>query len=76
MATFTVRQGKRYRATIALGPLERFASNAMIEERLRAAGFAEVRVSGGGGSRVAEGLWPAADATAEMPSQVSEVVEL
>ena len=76
MATFTVRQGKRYRASVALGWLERLASNAMIEERLRTAGFTDVRVSGSGGSRVAEGLWPGADATAEMPSQVSEVVEL
>jgi len=76
MATFTVRQGKRYRATVALGLLERFASNDVIEERLRAAGFTDVRITGAGASRVAEALWPAADTTAEMPSQIADVVEL
>jgi hypothetical protein len=76
MATFTVQQGKRYRATIALSGIERWASNEMIADRLRTAGFSEVTVSGVGTARVAEGLWPGADATAEMPAQVSDVVEV
>ena len=42
MATFTVRQGKRYRATVTLGGIERWASNEMIASRLRDAGFSEV----------------------------------
>ena len=54
MATFTVRQGKRYRATIALGMLERFASNDIIASRLQEAGFTEVSVSGNGATRHAE----------------------
>jgi len=76
MATFTVRQGKRYRATIALAGIERWASNEMIAERLRKAGFTEVTVTGLGSSRTAEGLWPGPDATAELPPQVSEVMEI
>ena len=76
MATFTVREGRRYRATIALGLLERLASNDMIAEQLRTAGFAEVSVSGSGAVRIAQALWPASDATAEMPKQITEVVEI
>src|SRR5262245_53553071 len=44
MATFTVRQGKRYRARIELGWLEALASNELIADKLRAAGFSEVTV--------------------------------
>jgi hypothetical protein len=76
MATFTVQQGKRYRATISLGWLERLASNAAVAEKLRAAGFSDVSVSGSGALRVAEALWPGADATGEMPTQISEVIEI
>ena len=76
MATFTVLQGKRYRATITLGGIERWASNEMIAERLRTAGFSEVSVSGLGSTRVAEAIWPGADSTGEMPAQVTEVVEI
>ena len=76
MATFTVHQGRRYRATIALGFLERLASNEMIADRLRQAGFAEVCVSGSGATRTAEGLWPGADASAEMPAQIVSVAEV
>jgi hypothetical protein len=62
MAAFTVHQGKRYRAAISLGVLERFASNDTIAERLRTAGFTDISVSGAG-----RALWPAPDATAELP---------
>lgn len=76
MAIFTVHQGKRYRATVTLSGIERWASNEMIAERLRTAGFSEVNVSGLGTTRVAEALWPGADSTAEMPAQITEVVEI
>ena len=76
MATFTVRQGKRYRATVSLSGIERWASNDMIATRLRDAGFSEVSVSGLGTTRMAEALWPGADSTGEMPAQVTEVVEI
>ena len=76
MATFTVRQGKRYRAKIQLGWLETFASNELIAGKLRAAGFSEVGVFGSGETRQAEALWPNADSTGEMPPQIAEIVEI
>jgi hypothetical protein len=76
MAVFTVRQGKRYRATISLGWLERWASNETIAEKLRTAGFSEVNVTGSGGTRLAEAIWPGADSTGDMPSQITEVIEV
>jgi hypothetical protein len=76
MATFTVRQGKRYRATISLGWLERWAGNEVIAQKLRDAGFSDVIVSGSGGTRVAEATWAGADAQGEMPSQVADVNEI
>ncbi|HWB46229.1 MAG TPA: hypothetical protein VG900_12370 [Hyphomicrobiaceae bacterium] len=76
MAIFTVHQGKRYHATIALGFLERFASNDMIADRLREAGFTEVTVTGSGGTREAEAIWPKEDASAEMPAQIQSVTEI
>lgn len=75
MPTFTVRQGKRYRATISLGWLERWASNETIAGKLLEAGFSEVVVTGAGAGREAEGLWLGPDATAEMPSQITQVTE-
>ena len=76
MTTFTVRQGKRYRATISLGMLERLASNHTIAEKLRAAGFSDVTVTGSGAVRMAEALWPNPDATAQMPNQIAAVAEV
>lgn len=76
MTEFTLRKGRRYRATIALSWLERLASNATIAAPLREAGFAEVSVSGGGATRHATALWPLDDKTAEVPPQVVEIVEL
>jgi hypothetical protein len=76
MAAFTVQQGKRYRATISLGLFERFASNETIAAKLRDAGFSDVQVTGSGGTRYAEAIWPGAVATAEMPSQIASVAEV
>lgn len=76
MATFTVRQGKRYRATISLGWIERWAGSDTIADKLRAAGFSEVNISGSGGTRIAEALWAGPDATGDMPTQITEVVEI
>jgi hypothetical protein len=75
MAAFTVRQGKRYRASISLGMLERFAGNDIIAQRLRAAGFRDISVSGSGTKRLAEACWEGPDTSAELPKQVTRVVE-
>jgi hypothetical protein len=76
MTTFTVRQGRKYRATISLGLLERFASNDLIAGKLRDVGFSEVRVWGSGSTRYAEALWPRSDATAPLPEQITSVNEI
>lgn len=76
MSTYTVHQGRHYRATIALNWAEQFATNEMIAQRLRDAGFTEVSVSGNGHSREATALWSHKDATAQIPSQVSSIQEL
>jgi hypothetical protein len=76
MPTFTLRQDKRYRATISLGVLQSFADNDLIAGKLIEVGFTDVSVSGSGASRVAEVRWPLADVTAPMPSEVTEVTEL
>jgi hypothetical protein len=44
VAKYTVRKGRRYRATSKLTGLKRLASNETIAGVLRAAGFAEVKV--------------------------------
>lgn len=75
MAVFTVRQGRRYRATITLGWLERWASNEEIAEKLRAAGFSNVTVTGSGWTRVADASWLGLDTTGEMPSQITQVID-
>jgi hypothetical protein len=76
MAAFTVSRGKRYRASISLGMLERFAGNDVIARRLRAAGFSDISVSGSGAKRLAEARWEGPDASAELPKQVTRVVEI
>jgi hypothetical protein len=76
MAKFTVRKGRRYRATIGLTGLKRLASNETIAEVLRKVGFTEVRVEGSGRTRYATALWPKADATADIPPEVEKVEEM
>jgi hypothetical protein len=76
MAAFTVRRGRRYRATISLGLLESFADNGLIADRLHDAGFTDVTVEGSGVTRHADGLWPNDDASAELPSQITAVTEI
>ena len=76
MAKFTVRKGRRYRATIKLTGLKRLASNETIAGVLRSVGFAEVVVAGSGGTRYAEALWPKADAAADIPPEVVKVEEV
>lgn len=76
MPSFTVRRGRRYRATIALDFFEQFADNETIAARLREVGFEDVEVWGDGGRRIAEASWLGEDASAPLPPQVSSVVEV
>jgi hypothetical protein len=76
MATYTVQNGKRYRAKIRLGLLQSVASNEQVADKFREAGFTEVSVSGSGRARQGKGLWPHADATAEVPDEIASVEEL
>jgi hypothetical protein len=76
LGTFTVRRGQRYRATLSLGLLESLADNEMIADRLRGAGFADVKVVGSGATRQAEASWPGDDVSAELPSQITAVTEI
>ena len=76
MATFTVQKGKRYKCRIELGFLESFVSNEDIGDRLVNAGFTDVDVVGEASEREATGTWRNADATAEMPSQITHVEEI
>ena len=73
---FTVHQGKRYRATLALNSVEQLADNALIARRFRAMGFSRVRVSGSGATRRVEGAWPGKDTSATMPPQIIAVAGL
>jgi len=73
---FTVREGKRYCATLALNSVERLADNALIARKFRALGFSGVRVSGTGAMRCVEGVWPRKDATAPLPRQIVAVASL
>jgi hypothetical protein len=76
MPKLTVHKGRRYQAQISLSFLQKFVSNDKIARRFTESGFSEVVISGRGARRVATGLWASEDATAEVPPQVSEIVEL
>jgi hypothetical protein len=73
---FTVHQGKRYRATLSLGSVERLVDNAAIAQKFRALGFTGVRVTGSGGTRKVEGVWPGKDMSTSMPRQIVAVARL
>jgi hypothetical protein len=76
MASYTLAEGQRYRATLTLGWLESFASNDMIAAQLATAGFAGVAVTGSGESRVAEGIWSRETTSVALPEQVTDLVAL
>jgi hypothetical protein len=72
-----VHQGKKYRATVVLSFLERqFANNKDITDRLAAAGFSNVIVTGDGGERHAEGLWAGPDITGPLDPHLSHIEEM
>ena len=73
---FTVREGKRYCATVALNSVEQLADNAPIARKFRALGFSRVHVSGTGATRRVEGVWHRKDASATLPRQIVAVASL
>ena len=75
-AEFTVHQGKRYRAILALTSIEQLADNALIAQKFRDLGFSRVRVSGAGARRRVDGVWPGKDTSANMPPQIVAVAAL
>ena len=75
-AEFTVHQGARYRAILALKSIEQLADNALIAQKFRDLGFTRVRVSGAGATRRVEGVWPGKDTSANMPPQIVAVAKL
>jgi hypothetical protein len=73
MARYTLRKGKRYRATISLGLFQGVASNEMIAGKFREAGFTESTSR----ARAACGLAPGSGRTMtrapRSPTRVSEI---
>lgn len=74
--TFTVRHGKRYRARVHLGIFEQVVDDAAIADKLRAAGFENVIVTGSGRDRYALGTWSGPDTTTELDDHISDVQEI
>ena len=70
---YTVKQGVRYYAQIKLSGFEALASNDQIAEKLKAAGFSDVLVTGNGANRGASATWLGKDATADIPSEIYHV---
>jgi hypothetical protein len=73
---FTVREGKRYRATLPLNSVERLADNTLIARKFRALGPSGVHVSGTAAMRRVEGVWHRKDASATLPRQIVAVARL
>jgi hypothetical protein len=76
MRRFTVEKGKRYKARITLGFVQRLATNEMVAGKFMEVGFTNVVVNGSGGERHATGLWPHHDATAEIPNEIDHIHEI
>jgi hypothetical protein len=76
MARFTVQNGKRYQATINLGFVQRLASNDMVADKFREAGFTDVTVTGAGRTRLAQGSWSYEDTSAEIPDEVGHIEQI
>lgn len=73
---FSLKKGKRYKASIVLGMFERMVSNEQLAVELKNIGFTDIIVSGQGGVRYIVAKWDRADATREIPRQVHEIIEL
>jgi len=72
MPVFTVHQGKRYPSACSR------ALSAMRWSPTRSVRWAspKSKVSGSGRNRLGKGLWPHADASAEVPPEITSVKEI
>ena len=68
-----LKQGMLYQADVTLSFLESMASNNIIADKLRLAGFSNVIVTGKGNTRNATGYWNLPSQKVELPKQVSNV---
>jgi hypothetical protein len=75
MGRFTVKQGRRYQANIRLGLVQSWAGNETVAGKFEEAGFTEVEVTGSGRNRLAKGLWPHPDASADLPAEIVPPVQ-
>lgn len=76
-AKMTVHQGRRYKAVIILSGFEQLvATNAAIGDKLTEVGFKDVKISGDGAKRSAEGIWGKPDTTASLDPHLSNIVEM
>lgn len=74
--TFSLRRSARYRAQLVLTDYEQIVDNPTVAALIEEAGFRDVRVTGAGPKRVAEGTWPGSDQTVELPVQVASLTEI
>jgi hypothetical protein len=72
----TITTGHRYAATVTLSGFECFADNGRIASVLTGAGFANVTVTGSGGTRSATGTWTGATMTRAVDPHLSNVRDL
>jgi hypothetical protein len=70
MGRFTVKQGRRYQANIRLGLVQSWTGNETVAGKFEEGGFTEVEVTGSGRNRLAKGLWPHPDASADLPAEI------
>ena len=75
MAMYTVHKGKWYIARVDLTGFDRFASNTMVAQRLRGAGFTQIYIEGSGRLRLAVAYSPSNDTTAERPIEIVDIIE-
>lgn len=77
-APFLLRQNKRYGATVTLTGFESWAGNGTIEDKFRELGFKDAKVTGSGGVRKGEALWPGPERSVPLPvdPHLSDVSEL
>jgi hypothetical protein len=68
-----LEQGTVYSAAISLSFPQSLASNGQVADKLAENGFTNVRVSGSGGDRQAQGTWSRASGPYPLPEQVTNV---